>query len=481
MKTRVSLIVCILLVSAALAVGQTSSTTNFYPGLTEVSYSFYGAGARAVAMGSAGVGLANDVNGGSWNPAGAWIMEGPIISASYNMFNPYGEFSHSINPLRTKNTVDMVSIGHFSFVAPVRIKGHPWVFNFNYIRNNEKSTRADYIAEDMTTKADDRSYLRTYNFGMSTRLYKQLSFGFLLNVYDGARIYRYDQSLSYDSLIDANNNIFLHINTDGTKLDSVVANGFNFTLGTMYKLDKVSIGAVIRTPFQAKNNIDAALYRVTTHNDLPTINSSDTILVTDSLTKQDIPISLAFGIGVQPTEKLTFVLDANYEKYGSVDWYYLESTKITAGGDREDTYEPVPIDWNNTLSFGGGAEYLLNTSFGIIPLRAGLRYNQLPQPKDYTITATYLLDESDYFTGVYSTTYLAENRQSEMQFSLGTGLHWSKLYFDFTWRMITGAELNSVRVTQVQPIIGAPEVISSVEQNLKTKVNEFNVSMIGYF
>ncbi|MCK5127758.1 MAG: outer membrane protein transport protein [candidate division Zixibacteria bacterium] len=479
MKTLVSLIVLLTLCFAAFTSGQTAVTV--YPALTEVSYSYFGSGARAMAMGSAFVGVANDVNGGTWNPAGIWVLEDPMVSGSYNMFRPNGEFTHSMTPLKTKNSISMNSIGHFSFITPIRIKSHPWVFNFNYLRNNEQSVRADYASDNFNSTQDDRVYLKTYNFGMSTRLYKKLSFGFLINVYDGGRVFKTTNTSSASVIIDPVNNISVDYVFDAIKLDSVKASGVNFTLGTMYKMDKVSIGAVLRTPFEMKNNTDVGRYRVTTRNGQPLIDDSDTVYVVDSLTKQEIPLSLAFGIGVQPNDKLTIALDANYQKYGSVKWSYLESTMITAGGDREDTYQQVPIDWNNTFGIGGGIEYKINTPIGLMPLRAGLRYNQLPQPKDYTITNGFEVNEQDELTGWYRTTYSSEGRQSETQITFGTGVHWSQLEIDFAYRITSGADLTIISETFFEKEGETPISGPGSTQVVETKTNEFNISIIGHF
>ena len=66
-----------------------------YPALSETSYNYFGAGARAFAMGDAYVGLSNDITSGTWNPAGIWVIESPVVSVSYNIYKPKGEFTDS--------------------------------------------------------------------------------------------------------------------------------------------------------------------------------------------------------------------------------------------------------------------------------------------------------------------------------------------------------------------------------------------------
>ncbi len=489
MKTLVTIFALIVLCFTSLAMGQ--SDDNSFPALSENSYSYFGGGARAHAMGGANIGLANDVNGGSWNPAGIWILEEPTVSSSFKVFKSDGSFGFdrqipitggSFTPPSTGNSIDMNSIGHFSFVAPVRIKGHPFVFNFNYVRNNEETLEAGIQFSNALVTREEQSFLRTYNFGFSTRIYNQMSFGFLANVYDGGRVDEYIDVTYRDTIVDAANDIRLDIMEDNTVLDSVKASGFNLTLGLMYKFEKLSLGATVRTPFEMKSDRDRSNFDLTTIGGLPSIDGSDTIYVQNILTKQDIPLSLGFGVGFAPSEKLTIALDANYQKYGSVKWYYLVSTKFTAGGDRIDEYQSLDIDWNDVFGIGGGVEYMLGTGLGEIPLRAGFRYNQLPQPKTVTYDENSYYDINDMYTGEVELIYTGEDRQSETWLTFGTGIHWGQLGFDFVYRIVSGSDFKYTHnMNDKSELTGLVTPIIVETQNIESKSNEFVVSFIGRF
>lgn len=472
MKTLVVSATVILLLCASLAVGQVG-----YPALGEISYEFMGGGARAMAMGNSFVGLANDVSGGSWNPSGTWMLEGPMISLSYNLYTPRDEFSQSLTSSITKNDVGMNAIGNFAFVAPIRIKGHPWVFNFNYNRSNNNSQQA-WLKDDLSsnlnpdTYVEDRSYLRSFSFGMATRIFKQLSLGVNVNIYDGRRIFQQENSMVRDSIVNPVYGTTLEIFTEEISLDSTTSSQYNFTIGSMYKFGKFNVGAVVRTPFTIKNNTDRSFFRKSTYNNLTSIDESDTTFVVDSLAKQDIPLSLAFGIGITPNEKLSFAFDVNYQNYGSANWYYRDSTVFSAAGDRTDFYNEIPIDWNNTLGLGGGVEYMLTTDYGRIPLRAGFRFDQLPQPKEYTSTTSYVLDSEGEPTDELITTRTASGRQTAYRFSLGTGIHWGQIEFDFAWQYTTGAEY-----TQSQMLYD----VEIAKATFKQKAHDFRFGFTGRF
>ncbi len=465
------ILTCLLLSSAVL--GQ----SGYFPALSEVSYGYYGAGARAFAMGDAFVGLANDITGGTWNPAGIWALETPMVAASYFIYQPNGRFTQNLTPVVTEGKLNTKVFSHFSFATPFRVKGRPVVFNFNYNRNNEFSNESEYYSgQENKLNPDvfttDRGYLRTFNFGLSTRIYRQLSIGATANVYDGRRVIEQTFYLARDYIYSELPPITQLLLVKSTLLDSTSSSGFNVTLGAMYKLSKVSLGVVAQTPYKVKNNSDFAIMTVTTLDGLPQVQASDTMFVNDSIAKLGIPLSLAFGVAYFPTEKLTATMDVNYQRYGPLDWYYRDSTFFSASGIRTDFYTPIPVEWNNAMGLGAGIEYSLLTTFGRVPLRAGVRFDQLPQPKNTVVTYTTIMDDQGRPTDSFDVSFSTKDRQNSTSFSAGTGVHWSKIGFDLAYRYAFGAETNVTRLVN-----GA--VFDRQKQ--ERKAHEFRFTFIGYF
>lgn len=475
-----------------------------YPALSETSYNYFGAGARAFAMGDAYVGLSNDITSGTWNPAGIWVIESPVVSVSYNIYKPKGEFTDSWATSSTLGSLDSKSIGDFSLATPIRLKGHPWVFNFNYKLNNEFivetnlfSGRNQELNPDIF--ATDEGSLRSFNFGFSTRLYKQLSFGFTANIYNGQRVK--EQNIQSTGLIIYSEIPYIATTyfQDVIVTDSTSTSGLNFTLGLMNKTDKFAVGLVAHTPFKMRNETDQSTFRVTTEEGLPLIELSDTLYVDDQIAKQDIPLSLTLGFAVFPKENIVLTLDANYQNYSSTNWYYRTSTFYSASGDRTDIFGELPIDWNNIFSFGSGLEYALDTDFGRIPLRAGLRFDQLPQPKSFDFTSVEILEPDEvtggwFTTREFVTTQVADGRQNSVSFSLGTGIHWSQIEIDFGYRYRTGAKLEVNESTiwyadedndglvDLDPDTGERLGYGTdKEQTYEDKTHEFKVTFIGHF
>jgi len=488
MKALAGLIAVLLILCSPLS-AQEADVGGFYASLNLNNYSYYGGSARAMAMGYAFVGLANDVSSGIWNPAGLWTLESPVVAGSWNVYVPGGSFTQSLTPGITDNDLDKSGLGHFSFAAPVRIKGHPFVFNFNFDRTNEYTRKANYDGTPemgtLTYYQEDLGHTQMFNFGGSTRIYKQLSMGALINIFDGRRALETKSVYTLDVVVDPLFGTTQEEIITGRGIDSITSTGFNFTGGLMLKAEKYSLGAVVHTPFTMKHSDDVANLFDVTLGGLPSSQLSDTTYSLDNLTKQDLPLTLAAGVGLFPTEQLTLTLDINYQDYGSTKWYYRTGYFIDAGGERTDYYNSVPIGWNNTFGIGGGAEYMLDIGIGQIPFRVGVRYDQLPQPEDFTIYATdvgYDQEDQPYQLDEAVVTRTSSGRQSEASFSFGSGIGWSQIKFDFAYRFTTGKKLNEIVNVDAYDE-SQPDGVASgtTTYSWERKASEFRMTMTGYF
>lgn len=493
MKPLVGFVALMLLLCSTVVFGQTESQSGFgYPALDAVSYNYGGGSARAMGMGYAFVGVANDVSGGIWNPAGLWILEGPMVSSSYSIYSPAGEFTHTLTDKITKNDIGLNAIGHFSFVAPVRIKGHPWVFNFNFNRDNEYSDEFDHVTLvsnrlNPDTFVEDQGYMSRFNVGASTRLYRQFSMGFTLNIITAKRFFDVQFNDLFDIIIDPTYGTTAELFFSDRRLDSISSNGFNFTIGTMMKGEKYSIGAVLHTPYTIKHSNDITSSTLVTLAGLVDVDNTSTIFVVDEVSKQDIPLSFAFGVGLFPSEDVTLSMDINYQNYGSTNWYYRTSMFFEPNGERTDTFEEIPIDWNNTIGLGFGAEYFLASKIGRIPLRAGFRFDQLPQPKEFDYFSTdvgYDSEMQPFQLAVPTLTRTATGRQTTTSFSLGSGIAWSRIELDFAYMYTGGASMKLENRIEYyfEDIDGNPQVGKTGSTfEWESKDHKFRFTFTGYF
>ena len=492
MKTRVCLWTMALFLLFGMANGQL-----VFPSLNEINYNYSGGGARAFSMGDAFIGLSDDISGGSWNPAGIWVLEGPMMSASFNSYRSNGQYQQTLSrpwfwtesPAAVSNNLDASALGHFAFATPMRVKGHPVVFTFNYLRNNDKTRYIEaltniYSEMDVDTYAENHWSLKSFNFGFGTRVYEQLSFGITANIYWGRHLFDAKQVSVQDVIrYGGPDPITVEVVATGTRLDSTTVNGFNVTAGLKYKFEKVSLGAVIHTPFTMRNSTDQRTDLQIYANGLEVVGESGATFVNDSIAKQEIPWSGTFGIGFSPTENWNLSLDIVAQNYGSVDWFKRDSVLIRIDGTNDEFFSKEAIDWNSTLGFGIGAEYLVNTGIGTFPLRAGFRYDQLPQPSEYEIVT------NEYYDGEFELIdtdfdMKAWGRQSSHSFSVGTGIHWSMIRLDFGYRYTTGQQLT---VTQIERwwIYAGGWVWSTdnirTEERMEEKAHEFRFTFSGNF
>lgn len=478
MKRLVGLTILTMLMLSVSVMGQDGAQA-----LQEISYSYFGGGARAMAMGNAFVGLSNDISGGTWNPAGIWVIERPVMSASYMFFVPRGEYSHYLTDEATVTKMGEKAFAHFSFAAPFRISGHPWVFNFNFNRDNDYILRADYFSGDdfvhfspanPNVFVKDKSYLHTYSFGFSTRVYKQLSLGVTANVYQAKRDFEQSALAAYDVLEQSLPPVYRHYGVDVVATDSTTSKGFNLALGLLYKLDKsMSVGAVVRTPFKMKNNSDLMVWEYVTANGLPDATLTRSVLVNDSIAKQDMPLSVTVGFALQPRENTYITMDVNYQNYGSSKWYHADSTNILINGERVDSYSAYSLEWKNAIGVGVGVEHSLITQYGRIPLRAGFRIDKLPKPNKYNIIYSPVLDEEGMPTDTFRvSSYTTTGQQTSYGISFGSGIHWSQIGFDFAYSYTFGAETKTY--------VHIDNYVFQTDRETP-KAHDFKVTFTGYF
>ena len=109
----------LLLVLTATAFGQVD--------YKQFSFDLCGGGARAEGMGKAFLALSDDVTGGSWNPAGIYAIEGPVLGFSWGSLRPRGETTTEVFGSLDDNAVvwdhsgSQNNIGFISFAAPITV------------------------------------------------------------------------------------------------------------------------------------------------------------------------------------------------------------------------------------------------------------------------------------------------------------------------------------------------------------------------
>ena len=413
------------------------------------NFGFTGNGARARGMGNAFLAVSDDVTGVGWNPAGVFKMESPVLGLSFNSLRPRGASSSdrldlsgpfiAFERISRDHTGTFGALTSANFVAPIRVKGHPFVASASYTRVsdeyqfsniefdeiaifaifNEVGTLIDLdtVIASVGVISELEGGIDAVNFGFGTRLSGNLALGFSLNIYGGAVQRHTSFSITADN-IPVNNFQNGLLTATALSADSSKFGGFNFTIGLKHDGERFDAGLVLRTPFslnQKSLNFNAQILKI---NDI--VADTDTTITIDLLTKYEIPLMLGFGIGYNVSESWLLALDAEYRHFSTQQIKIRQSITLVPGADNIEEFVILSEEqwqWSNVFILRAGTEYLNETGVGTIPFRAGIGYVPVPTP------------DTD-INGVRSTAVSYE-------FSLGTGIHWEQIKLDLAYNYST--------------------------------------------
>jgi len=446
------------------------------PPVEAYKFDFTGGGSRAEGMGKAFIAVSDDITAGSWNPAGLYIQEKPVLSFSYGSLAPRGSTNSSFF-LRTSefdHTGSFSNITAVNFVAPIRIKGHHFVGSFNYTRNFDEFQGIgfswssweflfyDLTGEPIIVESDNnltselQGGLNSVNIGFGTRLYKNVSFGVSLNIYTGEVVDDQFITAQLDSVPHPYYmGIIAQMSSTENIIDTNKFSGYNATIGFKLKGEKLDVGLVVRTPFAMNINTGRSIYSVVRWGDLSeggTLlpSEGDTIFYDDLLAKYDMPLMVGAGVAFRASENLLLAADAEYRHFSGGKIDLRDSLRIDPGGHNEEYFTKVDPKWNNVFAVRLGGEYLRETGIGLIPMRAGLGYVPVPSPN---------IDISGGTSTVVS-----------YDFSLGTGIHWSQIHLDWAYTFTTSERASNV------DIYGLPFF-----EEQKNRNHHFNFTFTGFF
>jgi len=406
------------------------------------NFEFNGNGARAMGMGNAYLGVSDDITAIGWNPAGLYKMESPVLGFSYTTLNPRGEFnSDRVNFTTLTLEGERLSFGHSgaissmtsaNFLAPLRIKGHPFVGSIAYTRNSNEFQKQGYKVDlielfpifnevgvfletdtvyetvDILSQLDGG--IDAINFGFATRVHNDLSFGTSVNIYSG-KVQRATDILVVGDSLPRNNRQYGELELVGQENDSNSFSGLNVTVGLKLDGEVFDAGLVVRTPFSLNQKGETFSSEIVKVNGVPVL--TDTTYQIDLLTKYDIPLMVGFGVGYQVNENWLLAADMEYRNFGNSHVKIRENLILVPGGSNIEEFTILTAQewqWSNVFIVRTGTEYLRKTGIGTIPLRVGLGYVPLPAPN---------VDVN----GKRSTA-------TSYQISFGTGIHWNQIKLD---------------------------------------------------
>jgi long-subunit fatty acid transport protein len=415
-------------------------------------------------MGQAFFAVSDDGTAGSWNPAGLHIHEKTMMSFSYGALIPRGTYEYYARRDRT-NIFDhggtVGGINNWTLITPMRIKNHHFVFNFSttqnfdsYFRFGEKifewsDANPDDPSDDQDANAvfERKGSVNSINLGFGTRLYKQLSFGLSANIYYGSVASEEIRSMRIDTVVEFLGDEMITVTTDYSVYDSTSYSGFNLNLGFLYSGDRLRTGLVFRQPFTLRGDSDSTMHIYSYLNDvlLNLVGSpyiTETIFVDNMTSKIEMPWMLGFGLAYQASDNLLIAGDVEYRAFKGNVVENLESLELTASGDKVETYSSSNPNWSNVIQGRLGMEYIFNTSIGEVPVRFGLRNENLPHGSIVGYTVEYTgpksvggvpSEASNDSTRVFYSFDYNNTMVRGGSISFGTGIHWSQALIDIAY------------------------------------------------
>lgn len=455
-----------------------------------ISFDFLGAGARAQGMGHAYLGISDDITAGTWNPAGLIVHEKPMLGVSYGMFQPRGKFE---GRALLDHSGNFGSASYLGFVVPTRIRGHQFVGSVTYARaldefdsqgqalsflipflvfNPNGNLETELLPSDFTYTRTGRSAPELLSFAFGTRIRQDFSMGLGINVYLGKYISRADQLLSVNDTFPINVGTVVirgDLFTSTTWYDTSRYSGVNFTIAGKYKKNKLSVGMVIKTPFDLGVKADSSIFTRTYVNGVERQNTG--FFIDDQLIKYQMPFTIATGVGYQLTEKLLVAGDLEYRPFAGKVVRRRTEIKILGGNNIEETYVDFDPTWFNAIALRMGGEYIWTTGstyFPTVPLRAGFSYSQIPTPSFDTPTEPTPIDQ------------LGAKREARIGLAMGAGVRWSQVHLDFAYMYtMSNRTTQFLNVTSLDP--DQQEYVVPTGGETKERNHGLTLTFTGYF
>lgn len=397
-----------------------------------------GSGARALGMGGAFIGVADDATAASWNPGGLIQLETPEVSivGAYNLRREdttYQAFPEASGP----QEVQTYEANYFSLAYPFTAFHKNMIVSLNYQHLYDFNKEVNYnytfthpgppvLTLDNKVAYEQSGALRAVSPAFAVQILPQLSLGFTVNIWDQSfcgweSTYYSTGDGNLAGLFDFTEQIYINEKWD--------FKGYNYNLGFLWNVNRVvTLGGVFKAPFRA--DLQREYNFVSDRNFAPPAGpTADTHTVIKTIDDQELNMPMSYGLGVAMRLSDTFTFDfdiyrTQWDDYVRRDSNGQEWNPIT--GKRTGVSECKP-----TTQVRLGGEYLIIGKTMVIPLRAGIFYD--PEPSE---------NHPDDFYG----------------FSLGSGVAYKSIVYDFAYQYRFGRD---VRTT----VVGNEDSSQDVDQH----------------
>lgn len=382
-----------------------------------------GSGARAMGMGGAFIGIADDATAASWNPAGLIQLEKPELSIVGAYFRREEDFTSNTNPeSNTKGEVDDANLNYFSATYPFQLYKNI-VVSLNYQRlydfKRNFTTQLDFSSAGLDVRQvknfDQDGFLGALGLAAAIEITPRLSFGGTLNIWTGQLLWDNGWTENFfERAFGTQGGVPVRIDTQVID-DYSDFRGINANLGLLWNMtESLTLGAVLKTPFEA--TIDHEFSFTQTSIFGPPVNetvSTPPIRIVEEVELQ-MPLSLGIGLAWRVSDALSF----------DFDLYWTQWSEYILTDSRGNKFSPIDgrpeneSDVKDTTQVRIGGEYLFISEKReiVVPLRAGFFYD--PEPGHGEL--------KDFF-GI----------------TVGTGIVYKRFAFDFAYQLRWGNNVDT--------------------------------------
>jgi long-subunit fatty acid transport protein len=363
-----------------------------------------GSGARALGMGGSFIAVADDATAASWNPGGLVLLGRPEISVAGAFFRRDEDNNMGTHPEASgKQSISEARLNYLSLVFPFVLFKRNMIVSVNYQYLFDFSREWVFSLQDEVSRSEDTFELKEYDFhfrqegslsaigiAYCIQITPKVSFGFTLNVWEdpfyengwkqtyhergGGEVYGYSPFVQ-DPVVKYTYDFV------ATKTDEYSFSGFNANVGLLWNItSRLTLGAVVKTPFTANLEHESSLSSSLTYPDRPEPDKTESFDSEDAELK--MPMSYGIGLAYRFADNLTVTADVTRTEWQD---FVLEDS----GGNEISPISGLPRDLSDidpTHQVRLGAEYLIIRPGYVVPVRAGLFYDPAPaegSPDDY--------------------------------------------------------------------------------------------------
>ncbi|MCP4218153.1 MAG: hypothetical protein GY765_26185 [bacterium] len=321
-----------------------------------------GNGTKAISMGGAFIGLADDYSAVFWNPAGLVQLEGMQVVFFGTDVIPSGTYKLDLLGVDAATKSKHFISGAIGFFKPVTDKIMAGIYA--YVPSGSGS---HWDAAELAALTGGVAYnwetlvgIATISPAIAFKLSEKFSLGATINLNYG--IVKMERPMA------------------GQYEEDLSGMAFGASLGMLYKpTKKFSVGLNIKTPFKVKISGDTTMSGAPLYG----LSSSD-----EGERDATWPMWVGLGFCFKPNDKLTFTADAQYTNWKKMTVIPMDF--YSAGWTIFEEAASMELKWKDAVQLRFGTEYKVSDS---LALRAGYYYDPSPSPKS---TMTILLPEITY-------------------------------------------------------------------------------------